>query len=412
MLHFNVIEHTVPCYPIRERPGAVEPGQGANLRLAVKQYIPKNNPQPSPGDVTLIGAHANSFPKEVYEPLWDDLYEHMNSLQRRIRSIWIADVSHQGQSSVLNERILGDDPSWMDHARDLLGLVYRYQNDMPHPIIGIGHSMGGVQLAHLALLHPSLFQSLIVIDSPLRRENPSKKYALGSTNRRDLWPSREEAINKFRGNKVFKDFDARSFDRFVEYGLRDLPTELYPDENRDTTPVTLTTTKAQELYTYLRPTYQDGKVGLKEGEWRQEMHPEDREEGYPFYRPEPVSIFRQLPQLRPSVLYVFGERSEITTLPVRREMLEMTGCGVGGSGGVQRARVKEVVLPTGHLVPMENPRKCALVSAAFCDSELSRWENDQREFMQKWTAKPRAGKIVVDEKWKENIGSVPVKPKI
>ncbi|KAE8421766.1 Alpha/beta hydrolase fold-1 [Aspergillus pseudocaelatus] len=284
---------------------------------------------------------------------------------------------------------------------------------MPHPIIGVGHSMGGVQLAHLALIHPSLFQSLILIEPPLRRENPSKKYALGSTYRRDLWPSREDAINRFRANKVFKDFDAHAFDDFVEYGLRDLPTELYPRyENHGTTPVSLTTTKAQELYTYLRPTYQDGKVGLREGEWRRDMRPEDREEGHPFYRPEPVFSFHRLPQLRPSVLYIFGERSEISTPPVRRERLEMTGSGVGGSGGTHRGRVKEVVLPTGHLVPMENAWECARVSASFSHFELTRWETDQHEFIQEWNAKPRADKIVFDDKWKENIGSVAGKPRI
>ncbi|KAE8312745.1 hypothetical protein BDV41DRAFT_538632 [Aspergillus transmontanensis] len=47
----------------------------------------------------------------MYEPLWDDLEQRMNSLGRRIRSIWVADVAHQGQSSILNEGILGNDRS-------------------------------------------------------------------------------------------------------------------------------------------------------------------------------------------------------------------------------------------------------------------------------------------------------------
>lgn len=45
----------------------------------------------------------------MYEPLWDDLHDRLGKLGRKIRSIWIADVAHQGQSSVLNERILGND---------------------------------------------------------------------------------------------------------------------------------------------------------------------------------------------------------------------------------------------------------------------------------------------------------------
>lgn len=31
--------------------------------MAVKQYIPLDNPNPQPGDVTILGAHANGFPK-------------------------------------------------------------------------------------------------------------------------------------------------------------------------------------------------------------------------------------------------------------------------------------------------------------------------------------------------------------
>lgn len=63
MSHFRVVEHTIRGQNIRERPGAVEPGHEHKLRLAVKQYVPKDNPHPQKGDITLIGTHANGFPK-------------------------------------------------------------------------------------------------------------------------------------------------------------------------------------------------------------------------------------------------------------------------------------------------------------------------------------------------------------
>lgn len=37
--------------------------QEAVFRLAVKQYTPLDNLNPQPGDLTIIGAHANGFPK-------------------------------------------------------------------------------------------------------------------------------------------------------------------------------------------------------------------------------------------------------------------------------------------------------------------------------------------------------------
>jgi hypothetical protein len=47
--------------------------------------------------------------KELYEPLWDEIHALSKSFGFKIRNIWIADVAHQGISSVLNESILGND---------------------------------------------------------------------------------------------------------------------------------------------------------------------------------------------------------------------------------------------------------------------------------------------------------------
>lgn len=65
MSHFRVISHETRAQNTRERPGAVKTGHEQELRLAVKQYVPHDNPCPRDGDVTIIGAHANGFPKVV-----------------------------------------------------------------------------------------------------------------------------------------------------------------------------------------------------------------------------------------------------------------------------------------------------------------------------------------------------------
>ena len=82
---FHVIEHIVPCQHIRDYPHAVLDDQETVLNLHVKQYIPVDNPDPQPGDVTIIGAHANGFPKELYEPLWEDLLAQSRQHNFRIR---------------------------------------------------------------------------------------------------------------------------------------------------------------------------------------------------------------------------------------------------------------------------------------------------------------------------------------
>ena len=109
MSNFQVVEHVVRCQHTRDRPAGAERGRDSDLRMHVKQYIPKTNPHAKRGDVTLIGAQANAFPKEMYEPLWDDIYERMQARGRNMRSIWIADMAPQGHSGVINETLLGPD---------------------------------------------------------------------------------------------------------------------------------------------------------------------------------------------------------------------------------------------------------------------------------------------------------------
>lgn len=60
---FIVKEHVVPGQHIREYAHATANAQEEVLHLAVKQYIPRNNQHPKPGDLTIVAAHANGLPK-------------------------------------------------------------------------------------------------------------------------------------------------------------------------------------------------------------------------------------------------------------------------------------------------------------------------------------------------------------
>ncbi|KAK4096151.1 alpha/beta-hydrolase [Parathielavia hyrcaniae] len=409
---FRVVEHTVACSHSREYATATVHGDADRPRLAVKQYIPLDNPNPQPGDATIIGAHANGFPKELYEPLWDEL--HARAAQRgiRIRSIWIADMWNQGQSGVLNEKILGNDPSWWDHARDLMNLIYLKRDEMPHPLVGIGHSMGGAQLALLSLCHPRLLHSLVLLDPVMTTTSSGLGPAMASTTRRDIWDSRASAAQKFAQSNFYRAWDPRVLDLWIQHGLRSLPTELYPSAD-DGGPaasadarVTLTTTKHQELFTFLRPTYRDRGGELPD--WDPELGSVG-DRLYPFYRPEPSQAFKRLPELRPSVLYVFGERSDLSSPAERRAKRERTGTGAGGSGGAAKGRMKEVVLDCGHLVAMERVAECAEAAAGFLEGELGRWAREQRALEEERARVGRREVMMVDERWKRELKA---KPKI
>ena len=59
---FRVHEHTIQSSHIREYPRATADGQEDVLQLAVKQYVPRET-FTAKSEVTVIGAHANGFPK-------------------------------------------------------------------------------------------------------------------------------------------------------------------------------------------------------------------------------------------------------------------------------------------------------------------------------------------------------------
>lgn len=60
---FKVKEHVLPCQYIREYPGATLHDQEDPLELHINQYTPLDKSAHRPGALTIIGAHANGFPK-------------------------------------------------------------------------------------------------------------------------------------------------------------------------------------------------------------------------------------------------------------------------------------------------------------------------------------------------------------
>ncbi|KAM0344489.1 hypothetical protein ACHAPU_007461 [Fusarium lateritium] len=270
---------------------------------------------------------------------------------------------------------------------------------MPHPIVGIGHSMGGSQLAQLALWHPRLFNSLILIDPILQIPNPSISLAGLSTKRRDIWPSRDYAAAKFKESKFFQSWDPRVLDLWIKHGLRDTPTDIYPAENSDSDQrVTLATSKHQELFSFVRPSYL-----TRDWESSDDQDPEQNLNcpEYPFHRPEPPGIFRQLAELRPSLLYIFGKQSDFSSPAQREEKIRITGTGVGGNGGTATGRVQEAVLDCGHLVPMEKVPECADEIASFLDGDIGRWKAEQDAFKRYREGMSQRQQITIDKDWAE-----------
>lgn len=71
---FEIKERVFEGQHIREYARATAHNQEEILQVCAKQYIPRSNPNPQPGDITIIGAHANGFVK-VREAIlgWSDI---------------------------------------------------------------------------------------------------------------------------------------------------------------------------------------------------------------------------------------------------------------------------------------------------------------------------------------------------
>lgn len=294
-------------------------------------------------------------------------------------------------------------------------MVNHFRQHMKPPLIGIGHSMGGNNLVNLALLHPRLLTSLVLID-PVIQRNPSVEgnYSpvRASINRREIWPSRKEAAKKLKASKFYHAWDPRVLDRWIQYGLRELPTRIHPEvptsstppalsadpssglpqPSRDDVPVTLTTTKHQEVLTFVRanlPTAEYPDPGRHPNPITNPEVDTDSLPAAPFYSPVPIATFHRLPYLRPSVFYIFGSESVLSHPLLKADKLAHTGTCVGGSGGVKAKRVAGVTFQgVGHLIPMEVVDKTADAAVGWLVPELARWREVHDAERKEWEQVP------------------------
>ncbi|KAJ5092870.1 hypothetical protein N7456_008731 [Penicillium angulare] len=401
---FIITEHVIDAQYIREYPNATV-DSNPSLKLVLKKYTPKNNPNPQLGDVTIIGAHGCGFPKELYEPLWEDLLARSEKDGLRIRSIWIADVSNLGASGVENESSLGNDPSWIDHSRDLLHMINHFREEMPQPIVGVGHSMGAGQLVLLSLLHPRLFTSLSLIEPVIAPDILSAKgplLAIVSLKRRDTWKSRSAAIEA--AHKTYKRWDKRVLHRWILHGYREIPTTHEARSNNSNatesdSPVMLVSSKNQEVLQYLRPNPSNHRP-VGEGEDNDASDkPAHDSLLYPdiigpphatsqFYRFEPIFAWKMLKHVRPPVLYVLGQQSPLFSPEDRARTLNRTGRGIGGSGGIKASKVEEKIIKGSHQLPLERVVETAAAVGPWISKSLQTWRENEVRIAKGWIQQP------------------------
>jgi pimeloyl-ACP methyl ester carboxylesterase len=161
----------------------------------------------------LVFSHANGFPAPCYAKILGVLQNDFD-----IRSI--ARLGHDPAYPVSE--------GWLDLTRELIDFV----EQGPHPVVAVGHSLGGFLSFMAAVKRPDLFSALILLDAPIiggflsRALGAAKRFGLidhltpgrGTRNRRAHWASETEAIKHFSTRKLFRHFDPQCLADYVHYG--------------------------------------------------------------------------------------------------------------------------------------------------------------------------------------------------
>jgi pimeloyl-ACP methyl ester carboxylesterase len=173
--------------------------------------------------------HANGYPPQCYRPLLTGLSAHYHVLAMHQRPLW-----PDAQPGSIND--------WHPLSDDLfrfLRSTYSVDERFPDPVIGVGHSLGGIVTLRAALRQPEHFRALVLID-PVLFPPPMiaamrliRAFGLlyqlhplvrGALHRRRVFASREVLLRGYRRKSVFRYLDNASLEAYIE-GL----TRLRPD---------------------------------------------------------------------------------------------------------------------------------------------------------------------------------------
>ena len=163
-------------------------------------------------------AHANAYPPGTYSAFLGLLSNSFRVLAIKHRPLW-----GDERPTDLNK--------WEQIAQDII--TFCNQHELRR-LIGVGHSLGAVTTMMAALTRPELFRLLVLIEpvfltpsalTHIAKEDDIDKrnhwpWVATALNRRNSWPSREEAFNHFRRKEVFTRWPDEVLSDYITSGLR------------------------------------------------------------------------------------------------------------------------------------------------------------------------------------------------
>ncbi len=166
-------------------------------------------------------APANGFVPQTYLPMLRPLMNRYRVVSAVPRALW----GDQQPPSLQHA------PDWMHLADDLLVAFEQYElND----VVAIGHSFGGVASMNAAILNPSRFRALILLDPTFLNENivdmiaaamkqgmsDQHPLAQGALKRKRDFESVEAFYERYRTKPTFADWDEEAMRLYADYGTQ------------------------------------------------------------------------------------------------------------------------------------------------------------------------------------------------
>ncbi|KAF5665632.1 alpha beta hydrolase family domain-containing protein [Fusarium denticulatum] len=215
-------------------------------KLVAKRYIPTNQVNKSKQGITLLTLTGMGVPKEMFQPMLEDLLPRLRKSGVKVEEIWAVDMPLSGQTAKANPvgYLYANEK---DIVRDLLLFLTAYlpvqpgeelpenleprkptaqaQQPTRQNLHVFAHSLGA-QAAILASVHaPNIFRSLMVVDPamiPAGKINsamtklPKEIFCLGLKQHFSDHKAVETAL---RENKRTRNWDERAIQAFTQHGI-------------------------------------------------------------------------------------------------------------------------------------------------------------------------------------------------
>ncbi len=187
------------------------PGRGSGT-MAALDFGPKDRA------VDLVFLHANGFNAHTYRALLAPLAD----------SLRILAVDQRGHGATTLDATTQGRTSWYDLRDDLLALLDVL--DLKDVVLS-GHSMGGAACVMAAASAPGRVRSLQLFDPVVMTADitaaansgdlPPSPLVQGALRRRALFPSRQAALDAYRGRGAFRTWPETMLEDYVAAGFHD-----------------------------------------------------------------------------------------------------------------------------------------------------------------------------------------------